>query len=212
MNKGIIYCAHCINSNKKYIGQTINSLNVRIRKHKSAAQNYKNKNKFYSALKKYSIDNFVWGIIEEIDVDKLDEREQYWIEHFSTFKYGYNSTLGGEKYCNPNSWKEFVIMDPNGKIYKDKNISKFCREYKLSSAHLSNVISGKLKSHKGWKLPKTIINKRDSNAVVSPNNIVYEIENITHFCNEYNLSPSHLVKVLNGKRLHHKGWKKYIER
>jgi group I intron endonuclease len=209
MSKGIIYCAHCVVNNKKYIGQTINTLETRKYKHKNSAKNCKKKNKFYSALRKYGIDNFIWGVVEEYDSKELDEKEKYWIEYFSTFKYGYNSTLGGEKYCNPNSWKEFIIMGPDEKIYVDKNISKFCRNYNISPAHLSQVISGKLKSHKGWKLPETILKRREYNIVVSPNNIVYSITNITHFCNEHNLSTSHLVKVLNEKRKHHKGWKKY---
>lgn len=41
MFKGIIYCAHCIISNKKYIGQTINTLSERKQKHKSAAIKFK---------------------------------------------------------------------------------------------------------------------------------------------------------------------------
>ena len=206
MSKGIIYCAHCIISSKKYIGQTINDLNVRKNKHKTASLKYKKRNKFYSAIKKYGIDNFIWGIIEEVNVKELDEREKYWIEHFSTFKSGYNSTLGGEKYCNPNTWKKFVVMDPTGKIYESENITKFCREYGLTSHILSRVISGKLKSHKGWKLPETLIKKREVSAVMSPNGETYVLENISHFCREHNLSVSHIVKVLNGKRKHHKGY------
>lgn len=209
MSIGIIYCAHCIISNKKYIGQTINTLDIRKYKHKNAAKNCKKKNKFYSALIKYGVDNFIWGVIEEVKLEEMDEREKYWIEHFSTFKYGYNSTLGGEKYCNPNSWKKFIIMDSNGKIYKDKNISSFCREHNLSPAHLSSVISGKLKSHKGWKLPETNLKKREHNIVLSPNNEIFTIKNITHFCKERDLSASHLVKVLNKKRKHHRGWTIY---
>lgn len=100
-------------------------------------------------------------------------------------------------------------MDPNGKIYVDKNISNFSRKHNLSQAHLSNVILGKLKSHKGWKLIETVINKREKSIVISPDNIVYDIKNITHFCDQHNLCASHLVKVLNGKRKHHKGWMKY---
>lgn len=181
-------------------------MNARKSKHKTAALKYKKRNKFYSAIKKYGIDNFVWGIIEEVNIEKLDEREKYWIEHFSAFKFGYNSTLGGEKYCNPNRWKKFVIMDPTGKIYEGENVTKFCRENNLTNHVLSRVISGKLKSHKGWKLPETTIKKRDFNTVISPDGEIYVLENISHFCKEHNLSVSHIIKVLNGKRKHHKGY------
>lgn len=206
----IIYCAHCITTNKKYIGQTINSLSTRKNKHKSAHKTYKKKNKFYSALKKHGWDNFIWGIVEEVDQELLNEKEKYWIDYFSTFEHGYNSTLGGHD--NMNLGKEFAIMDPKGNIHYGKNIAKFARQNNLSSSILTRVILGTVKSHRGWKLPDTILKeKRKNNTVVSPLGEIFTIINFTHFANLHDLCPSHLIKVLEGKRKHHKGWTKYEE-
>ena len=41
------------------------------------------------------MNNFSIEIIEEIDNDKLNEREIYWIEKYNSFKCGYNMTIGG---------------------------------------------------------------------------------------------------------------------
>jgi len=77
---GIIYCATNIINNKKYIGQTIRSLDKRIKEHIGHA-NKDNKYAFHLAINKYGIDKFEW---EEIDVadnqEELDEKELYWIE------------------------------------------------------------------------------------------------------------------------------------
>jgi len=47
--------------------------------------------------------------------------------------------------------KEFIIISPQGKIIKGKNISEFCRKNKLSRPCIVNVLNSKAKQHKGWK-------------------------------------------------------------
>lgn len=34
-------------------------------------------------------------MIEEVENEKMDEREKYWIEYYDSYFNGYNSTLGG---------------------------------------------------------------------------------------------------------------------
>jgi group I intron endonuclease len=91
---GVIYCFHCIFSGKKYIGKSIN-INKRLSRHR---RNVKNNmiTKFYSAVKKYGWDGFVFGIIEECDINILDEREIFYIEKYKTLNEGYNMTSGGD--------------------------------------------------------------------------------------------------------------------
>lgn len=45
-------------------------------------------------MNKYGIENFSIETIEE--TDEPEEREKYWIEHYGSFKYGYNATTGGD--------------------------------------------------------------------------------------------------------------------
>lgn len=45
-------------------------------------------------MRKYGAENFT---IEEIEkTDNPEDRERYWIEYFSSFKNGYNATIGGD--------------------------------------------------------------------------------------------------------------------
>lgn len=46
---------------------------------------------------------------------------------------------------------------------------------------------------------------------ISPLGEYYLIFNLNKFCKEKNLSVENMHKVFNGKRNHHKGWKKYEE-
>jgi group I intron endonuclease len=49
------------------------------------------------AIKKYGVDCWSKEILEEVDnIDILNEREMYWINHYNTYNKGYNSTTGGE--------------------------------------------------------------------------------------------------------------------
>lgn len=50
----------------------------------------------YKAFRKYGIENFDFSIVEECPIEKLREREKYWINYFNTFHKGYNATEGGE--------------------------------------------------------------------------------------------------------------------
>jgi group I intron endonuclease len=85
-------------NNKIYIGQTVN-FKRRLKKHiKNANENRKNSH-FYSALKKYGIDQFDYFIIEELSSKKeMDDAEIFWIEYFRSWdrEIGYNLTFGGE--------------------------------------------------------------------------------------------------------------------
>jgi len=49
--------------------------------------------------------------------------------------------------------KPFRLLSPSGEIEEGINISKFCRENDLDRGHISSVLNGKRKSHKGYKLP-----------------------------------------------------------
>ena len=49
---------------------------------------------------------FEWVILEECDIDKLDEREIFWIKKKDSYKNGYNQTLGGGGIRGKNLSKE----------------------------------------------------------------------------------------------------------
>lgn len=147
---GKIYCAHCIHTGKKYIGQTIKeNFNLRIAEHFVDCKKYNHK--FANALKKYGRDGFIWGIIEECDVSILNKKEILWIAKYNTFNKGYNTTTGGnqtKEYCA----KEYLVETPIGERIEIINLSKYCREHNLNTGHLHETLYGKRIQHKGYKL------------------------------------------------------------
>lgn len=218
MSKGIIYCAHCIPTGKKYIGKTLKCLERRKYAHKSVAKNKKRNLKFYNAIKKYGWDSFLWGIIEECDVILLNEKEIFWIKKYNTYYEGYNSTLGGDS-TNPTCFKKFKFKSPTGTILEGENIAEFCRKYNLSSASMGCVLSGKRKSHKGWTLPDTEIYGYELRTtkiereftIQKPDGTIISGKNVKKFCQQNNLSPNNMIMVLNGKYKSCKGWRLPIE-
>ena len=66
-------------NNKSYIGQSVD-IEKRWGEHRRAV-NYKNEHTYnyplYRAMRKYGIHNFLFEIVEEVDIKSLTEREQY---------------------------------------------------------------------------------------------------------------------------------------
>jgi hypothetical protein len=119
VSKGIIYCYHCICTGKKYIGQTAQE---KIRKQRHSTDSKRLYCKFYNAVRKYGWENFIYGIIDEYDVQYLDEKEVYFIDFYDTYKSGYNMTLGGQ------GRKKYDLMfETYGeyyKFYRENNLEK----------------------------------------------------------------------------------------
>lgn len=94
---GYIYLITNKINHKKYIGKTSYSIEVRWEQHKRDSLKEKCEIRpLYRAMRKYGIDNFCIEQIEECDINVLEEREQYWIKYYDTYKNGYNATLGGD--------------------------------------------------------------------------------------------------------------------
>ena len=92
---GFIYKITNRVNNKVYIGQTRFTIEHRFKQHIKNYNIEHRKQALYLAFDKYGIENFVVEQVEECPIEKLDEREIYWIAYYDSFKNGYNLTLGG---------------------------------------------------------------------------------------------------------------------
>jgi group I intron endonuclease len=233
-NQGKIYCAHCIFTGKKYIGQTITLLEYRVSQHFTLSKG--NHHKFANALKKYGRDGFIWGVIEECGKSLLNDREVYWIEKYNTYKKGYNSTTGGNQ--GGECWaKEYLIETPDGKNELIENLEKYCRENNLRRSTMQATLVGTTLSHSGYKIiPRTTkeierykktrktieiniaLGKEKSSKftkenlskvylVQKPNGDREEIKNLSQYCRDNDLNIAHIHETLYGKRVQHKGYK-----
>ena len=94
---GVVYCAQNKINQKMYIGQTIQSLNNRIRMHKYNSK-YKAESYFHKALGKYGVDGFNWIILNYVyGSEILDKAERFWIAYYKTMENGYNHREGGAR-------------------------------------------------------------------------------------------------------------------
>lgn len=79
-------------SGKIYIGQAIN-IEARRKLYRRLASNIINQVALYRSLKKYGFNAHIFEVVEACPINKLNERERYWQDHYEVLKYGLNCTL-----------------------------------------------------------------------------------------------------------------------
>lgn len=160
----VIYGIRNLVNNKIYIGK---SVNVRLRK-KAHENSFIRKQAvnihLQRAVDKYGIDNFEFLIIEEVSIENINEREQFWIKEFKSFDetYGYNKTMGGDggnitleikikiSKTSPNR-KVIYQFSPDGILIKKWNgVRDVERELGFSSSTLSKVCSSKTNNNSAY--------------------------------------------------------------
>jgi hypothetical protein len=95
---GIIYIIKNDVNSKVYVGQTTLPLEKRFYGHiKPSARDRRYNYKLYKAFKTIGVQHFYPETLEEnVVVDKLDEKEIYYIDKYNSYYNGYNGTRGGK--------------------------------------------------------------------------------------------------------------------
>ena len=137
-------------TNLIYIGSS-NSLFHRKNQHFSLLESKKHfNNKLQNAWCKYGKENFSFNIIEECSVEELQEKEQFWINFYQSYKQnqGYNLVKIAER----------KILSDETKSKISKNHKKYWKNKKFSESHLEKMRNNCGKHSKGKKLsPEHII-------------------------------------------------------
>ena len=132
-----IYCVFNIVSGKQYIGSAVN-MSDRIRRHKGLLRRRKHHSvHLQNAWDKYGEENFIFLVIEYVDIENLIEREQYFIDLFD-FEELYNicPTAGSHlgRKCSDETKKKL------SEAHKGKVISEEQRR-QISTANKGKVFS-----------------------------------------------------------------------
>ena len=89
-----IYKITKISNGKSYIGQS-NNIKRRFKEHQQKGAS--SRIPLDIAIQKYGVQAFTYEILEECPLNKLNEREQYWINYYDTVNNGYNCSTGGDQ-------------------------------------------------------------------------------------------------------------------
>jgi group I intron endonuclease len=157
---------------KIYIGQSVDyekrkvSHKTKFLQYCKSPENHKSGCIFlYNSFKKYGFENFTFELIEECLIDELNNREQYWMNFYSSYEreYGYNlckiagsskGTIRNEstRLKNSESAKK-RIGDKNpfyGKTHSDYSKNEMSK--KRSGKKRKNISTEKWVEHKIWEM------------------------------------------------------------
>ena len=140
-----------------YIGQSIDI----ITRHKQHIlyDPFNPNNKEYNyplsrGIRKYGSDYYELIILEEnIPLNKLNEREKYWIAYYDTFWHGYNQTLGGSSPTKPTYTDDIIKLVIE--MLQDENYSfnDIKEKTGISLTHIYNLNIGARRPQEGIKYP-----------------------------------------------------------
>lgn len=143
-----IYCyinkinQHC------YVGQT-NNLDRRKREHFSNSYNPNSSAAdflLHKAIRKYGIDNFDIVVLEEVNEERVDSREQYWIKEKNSFSPqghgGYNLTEGGVQCKKSTRIPVETALDIIRDIKNGISYDIISEKYGICLSYVSNINNG----------------------------------------------------------------------
>lgn len=213
------------NTDKVYIGQS-NCIEKRWTSHISNMRFGKATSKLQKAYNDYGISHY--EVLCECSIKELNALEIEAIEIYDSYNNGFNSTpsstgpnLLGEN--NPSAletndtYREVLrlLVQTNPTLNK-REISDICNVSIYTVRHIAALESHIwLKEDMPEEYSKLVLLKNNKYyrgtqypKLISPDGDIHEVSNITNFSKLNNLSQPKITEVMQGTRLHHKGWKR----
>lgn len=205
-----IYIIHNTINDKKYIGQTIKTIEQRFYRHCHDGRTMI----ICKAIKKYGMENFRVELIETTDnLEQSNAKEVFWCNFYKSFSpTGYNLKAGGRKYsslseetkrkisqsnkgrkCSPESIKR-LRESHLGYVPTAETRKKLSDHFKGKTPHINTALGASLKNSKKYKF-------------INPQEEIIEIENLRQFCLKNNLGIPSMCSVATGKKVQYKGWR-----
>lgn len=212
---GCIYAYVKKDTNKiKYIGQTIH-LRKRHVEHIGYDLHNPNAPMYNSILskgfRKYGIDAFALKVIEYCDIQKLDEREKFWIAYYDTYNNGYNATLGGQGTQGQYKYDKDIIYDICLDLKNTtKTISDIAVEYNVSQSFICLINQGETRvqeiTQEGFVFPIrdriNDIQQKQSEDIIR--DILTTSLSLTEISNKYCVPYEYVRKINKGNIRHNK--------
>jgi len=190
----IIYMAHNLVNDLRYIGQTRRLLTKRIYAHKWDAL-HNSHYKIHEAIRKFGFDSFEWIQLALCDSkEEANSLERQFIAEYSTFTKGYNSTVGG---CGTRQWKHSALTKQKMSIAQSgsKNHA-FGKSSCRKGCILSSTIRAKISASLGGKT--FLVYDQDER-------LLGEWNNQALCAKELGLCQKHISSCLLGIRKTHRG-------
>lgn len=190
----VIYKATNLENGKSYIGFD-SDWPARTAQHIQVSHNPNHpqyNSLFHRAIRKYGANTFTWSILYESNVrtHTLQTMEPHFIREHNThylIGHGYNMTYGGEGHSGPRT-----------ETNKRNN----------SLAQLGKILTEEHKQRISLGVQRTLAPKISKSwIVISPEGEEFIIINLRRFCIEHGLDQGNMMKVVNGRSRHCKGWK-----
>ena len=197
-NKSGIYMILNTYNNKCYIGSTKNFYTRKQKHFRLLVLNKHHSNHLQKAYNKYGKDKFTFIILEECEIEKLLEKEVFWINLKNSLdsRYGYNVAI-------PKRNENLKLREDT--ILKLK-INSYKQWYSDKRISLEEFLEGK--RAKDLYIKKGIPNK-EKVLVFNKNTGIkeYEFESISKAASHFKISQKRISAVCNGRK---RSWVGYI--
>jgi group I intron endonuclease len=198
-----IYCITNLINGKKYIGQTIQSVEKRFKRHCWPSTLRRAAMPISLAIKKYGKENFKVELLHEcFSQEQLDKMEIYYANNLDTFSpNGYNLRAGNGPGSMSEETKEKIAAANRGQKRSEeakRNMSNAHKGVPLSQSHRESIAKSLTISDRSRAKTYTFID---------PDGNIINFTNMKQFCKTNNLSECNMYRVLRGDRNNYKGWR-----